>query len=288
MTDPCCSSPSTPSPRAGGSERGVALVIALLAMLLMTALGMALVLVSETESMIGANYRDSVEASYVADAGIERVMQDVLSIPEWNAILTSPDNIRAGVTSGFIDGTVTPTLADGRTINLTSATNMINCNKTSSCSDADMDANDGERQWSKNNPRFRLFAWGPVNDLNPTATINSPFYIAVWIADDGAENDDNPNEDGGPVSAAWAADGMDKNSGSGVLTLRAEAFGPGGAHRVIEATIARTDSTELERGYTGQRGQDEQNRRARKASVQNPGTSLGRSTMSSNGGLVSQ
>ena len=46
----------------GGSERGVALVIALMAMLLMTALGMALMLVSETETMIGANYRDSVEA----------------------------------------------------------------------------------------------------------------------------------------------------------------------------------------------------------------------------------
>ncbi len=270
------------------SERGVALVIALLAMVLMTALGMALMLVSETETLIGANYRDSVEASYVADAGIERVMQDVLSIPDWNAILTSPDNVRAGVTSGFIDATLTPTLPDGRTINLQSATNMINCNKTSACSDAEMDANDGERQWTKNNPRFRLFAWGPVNDLNPTPTLNSPFYVAVWIADDGAENDDNPSLDGGPVSAAWQADGLDKNSGSGVLTLRAEAFGPGGAHRVIETTVARTDSTELERGYTGQRGQDEQNRRARKASVQNPGTTLGRSTMSVSGGLVSQ
>jgi Tfp pilus assembly protein PilX len=274
----------------GGSERGVALVIALLAMLLMTALGMALVLVSETESMIGANYRDSVEASYVADAGIERVMQDVLSIPDWNVILTSPDGIKAGVTSGFVDGrplNAIP-LADGRTINLESATNMINCNKTTSCSDVDMNANDGERQWTLNNPRFRLFAWGPVNDLNATATLNSPFYIAVWIADDGAENDDNPIEDGGPPSAAWLADGVDKNSGAGVLTLRAEAFGPGGSHRVIETTIARTDSTELERGYTGQRGQDEQNRRARKASVQNPGAALGRSVMSSTGGLVSQ
>jgi len=287
MTEFRSLSPSTSS-LSGGSERGVALVIALLAMLLMTALGMALMLVSETESMIGSNYRDSVEASYVADAGIERVMQDVLSIPDWNAILTSPDNIKAGVTSGFVDGTVTPTLADGRTINLISATNMINCNKTSSCSDTDMDANDGERTWGKNNPRFRLFAWGPANDLNPTATINSPFYIAVWIADDGPETDDNPSIDGGPPSDVWLADGMDKNPGSGVLTLRAEAFGPGGAHRVIETTIARTDSTELERGYTGQRGQDEQNRRARKASVQNPGSSLGRSTMSVTGGLVSQ
>ena len=273
--------------RAAG-ERGVALVIALLAMVLMTALGMALMLVSETETLIGSNYRDSVEASYVADAGIERVMQDVLSIPDWNAILTSPDNVRAGVTSGFVDGTLAPTLPDGRTINLQSATNMINCNKTSACSDAEMDANDGMRQWTKNNPRFRLFAWGPVNDLNPTPTLNSPFYVAVWIADDGAESDDNPSLDGGPASAAWQADGVDKNPGAGVLTLRAEAFGPGGAHRVIETTVARTDSTELERGYTGQRGQDEQNRRARKASVQNPGASLGRSTMSVSGGLVSQ
>jgi len=278
----------SPSRARAASERGVALVIALLAMVLMTALGMALMLVSETETLIGSNYRDSVEASYVADAGIERVMQDVLSIPDWNAILTSPDNVRAGVTSGFVDGTLAPTLPDGRTINLQSATNMINCNKTSACSDAEMDANDGMRQWTKNNPRFRLFAWGPVNDLNPTPTLNSPFYVAVWIADDGAESDDNPSLDGGPASAAWQADGVDKNPGAGVLTLRAEAFGPGGAHRVIETTVARTDSTELERGYTGQRGQDEQNRRARKASVQNPGASLGRSTMSVSGGLVSQ
>ena len=183
----------SPSRARAASERGVALVIALLAMVLMTALGMALMLVSETETLIGANYQDSVEASYVADAGIERVMQDVLSIPDWNAILTSPDNVRAGVTSGFVDGTIAPTLPDGRMINLSKATNMINCNKPTACSDADMDANDGERQWGKNNPRFRLFAWGPVNDLNPTPTLNSPFYVAVWIADDGAENDDNPN-----------------------------------------------------------------------------------------------
>jgi Tfp pilus assembly protein PilX len=282
-------SPHTRSRRARvrlGDERGVALIIALLAMMLMTALGMALMLVSETETLIGANYRDSVEGSYVADAGIERVMQDVLSIPDWNTILASPDNVRAGVTSGFIDDTVTPTLADGRTINLISATNMINCNKTTTCSTSDMESNDGERQWSKNNPRFRLFAWGPINDLNPTATLNSPFYVAVWIADDGAENDDDPTIDGNPPSSDWSD--MDKNPGAGVITLRAEAFGPNGAHRVIETTIGRTDSTELERGYTGQRGQDEQNRRARKASVGTVGSGLGRSTMGAGGGLVTQ
>jgi len=56
--------------------------------------------------------------------------------------------------------------------------------------------------------------------------------------------------------------------------MRAEAFGPRGAHKVIELTLARTDTSELERGYTGQRGQDEQNRRARKAAVQTPGKAL--------------
>jgi Tfp pilus assembly protein PilX len=269
----------------GGSERGVALVIALLAMMLMTALGMALMLTSQTESLIGGNFRDSTEANYVADAGIERVMQDVLSIPDWNTILTTPDGIHAGATSGFVDGGDIKSLQmpDGRTINLASATNMINCNKVTTCSDADMNALEGDRLWGLNNPRYRLFAYGPVNDLNPTPTLNSPFYLVVWIADDSAETDSNPNQDGGgPVSPYTA------NPGAGVLTIRAEAFGPGGTHRVIETTIARTDSTELERGYTGQRGQDEQNRRARKASVGTPGTALGRSEMSLGGGLATQ
>ena len=57
------------------------------------------------------------------------------------------------------------------------------------------------------------------------------------------------------------------------------AYGPGGVRRVIETTLARTDTTEMERGYTGQRGQDEQNRRARKAAVQTPGKALTRTVM---------
>jgi hypothetical protein len=71
-----------------------------------------------------------------------------------------------------------------------------------------------------------------------------------------------------------------------VITLRAEAFGPGGAHKVVEVTLARTDSTEIERGYTGQRGQDEQNRRARKAAVQTPGKSLQRQELTVATGTV--
>jgi Tfp pilus assembly protein PilX len=280
--EPASPTPSTPDPRG---EQGIALIVALLSITLMTALGMALMLTSQTETLISANYRDSLEGEYVADAGIERVMDDVLTIPDWNTVLASPDGITAGVTSGFHDNSPSSpiTLPDGRTVSLAKATYMINCNKTTACTDTDMDTSTMDRPWGKNNPRFRLYAWGPVNDLIPTDTVNSPYYVAIWIADDAAENDGNPSKDGDvPVNGAAS------NPGVGVLTLRAEAFGPGGTHHVIEATIAKTDTTEIERGYTGQRGQDEQNRRARKAAIQTPGAGLTRSEMTAGGTLTQQ
>ena len=40
-------------------------------------------------------------------------------------------------------------------------------------------------------------------------------------------------------------------------------------------TVARTSSTEIERGQIAQRGQEELNQRARKAAVQTPGKALG-------------
>ena len=55
---------------------------------------------------------------------------------------------------------------------------------------------------------------------------------------------------------------------------------------MIELTLARTDTTELERGHTGQRGQDEQNRRARKAAVQTPGKALTMQTLDLSAGGV--
>jgi hypothetical protein len=268
-------------PRRATDERGLALVVALLVMCLLTALGMALMLTSQTETMISANYRDSMEAQYAADAALERVMDDVLTVHDWNTLLASNDGLTASVTSGFHDAAPSSplTLPDGRTVDLAKATYMINCAKTTVCSDADMNANTDDRVWLVNNPRYHLYAWGPVDDMISTGTVNSPYYVAVWVADDPTETDGDPSTDGGPTAAG---------PGAGVLILRAEAFGPNGAHHVIEATISRTDTTEIERGYTGQRGQDEQNRRARKAAVQTPGAGLTRSEMSLGGGLTTQ
>ena len=253
-------------------DRGAALVVALMAMLLLSALGLALVLTTTTETAISGNFRSGEEALYAADAAIERTMQDVLTVPDWNNMLNG------SVKSAFIDGVPgNRTMADGTVLDLAAATNMANCGKTTACSTADMDAVTEERPWAKNNPRWQLYGFGPANDLVPTGTLNSNVYVIVWVADDPSDNDDNPLVDGNAQT----------NPGTGVISLRAESFAPGGAHKLVEVTLARTDSTEIERGYTGQRGQDEQNRRARKAAVQTPGKSLQRQELNMATGTIS-
>jgi Tfp pilus assembly protein PilX len=254
-------------------ERGAALIVALMAMLLMTALGLALVLTTTTETMIAGNYSNGQEALYAADAGVEASMQDLLTVPDWNTILAG------STTSAFIDGSAsgTRTLPDGSILDLMQATNMANCGKTSTCSVADMNAATEDRPWGANNPRWNLYAYGPINNIVPTGTVNSRVYVVVWVGDDQSENDNDPTKDGSAQT----------NPGSGVLALHAEAFGPSGTHKVIEVTVARTNSVEIERGYTGQRGQDEQNRRARKAAVQTPGKSLRNQELATSSGVIS-
>jgi len=218
------------------------MIIALMAMTLMIALGTALIITTTTESRIVANFRNNSESLYAADAAIERSLDDMLTIPDWNNLLNGTAK------SALVDGapTGTRTLSDGTVLDLGELLNVANCQKTTACSDADMNANTIERPWSVNNPRWQLFAYGKVNDILPQGGINSPYYVVVMVADDPSESDGDPLHDGV----------TDDNPGKGVLAMRAEAFGPKGNHKVIELTIARTDTTELERGYTGQRGQD--------------------------------
>ena len=62
-------------------QQGSALIIALMAMMLLTALGAAVVMVSNTETHIAGNYRNSQEALYAADAAVERVLADLDGLP---------------------------------------------------------------------------------------------------------------------------------------------------------------------------------------------------------------
>jgi hypothetical protein len=241
--------------RRAGGEQGAALVMALMASMLLTALGMALVLVSNTETMITGNYRNSSEALYAADAVVERSVQDLLLVPDWNRVWS--ENLK----SGFIDASQcggTVYIPGFGSLNLTSATSALQAET------------DAANLWGANDPVWVPYACGWVRNLLPTGTIDSPMYAVVWTGDDPSETDGNPR--------------VDLN---GVITLHAEAYGPGGTRKVIEVTVARTSSAEIERGQIAQRGQEELNQRARKAAVQTPGRSLTRMQMGlGTGGLV--
>ena len=246
--------------RQFADEQGTALFIALMATMLLSALGLGLVLTTTTEALIVGNYRQTQEGLYAADAALERVLPDLAVAADWNLIL------RGEAKSPFADGGThgVRLLKDGSTLDLTEATNIANCGKRTACSIAEMNASTEERPWGVNNPQWKLFAHSPVETLLPNGLATSPLYVVVWIADDPAENDGDPTRDGSTQG----------NPGRGMVVIRSVAYGPRNTRKTIEAIVSHSHSVPLERGYTAQRGQGELNRRASTAGVQTVGRGL--------------
>jgi hypothetical protein len=179
----------------------MSLVIALMSLMLLAALGGSLVVVMHTELRVVANVATSRETMYSADGALQIAAQELLAIADWNALLSN------GALSGFVDGPASGLrpLGDGTSVDLTQATT---------------EANSEPRPWGANNPTWRLFAYGWLGFRT---------YVIAWVADDFAENDGDPLRDGGGTA----------NPGAGILAVRAEAFGVGGAHKVLETTLRR-------------------------------------------------
>ena len=177
------------------------LIIALLSLVVLSALGTSLAVVTNTELRASANYATSRETMYAADGALQIAARELLMVADWNALLSS------GAVSGFVDGPPggVRQLGDAGMVNLTDVTTSANAEA---------------RPWGANNPVWRLFAFG---------WLGSSTYVVAWVADDPAENDGDPSTDGGGTA----------NPGSGILAIRAEAFGAGGAHKLLEATVRR-------------------------------------------------
>ena len=220
-------------------ERGSSLIISMLAVLLLTALSAALVLTTNTEVLITKNFKSTQQALYGTDAGIERSIQDLLREPAWGSILNG------AIQSGFTDD---PPRAfpNGAPVDLTALTGALQ---------ADSDALYGGT--NPDRPVWQIYAHGPLDDLIPNSFVPTRGYVLVWVADDPGE-----------------ADGAPAVDSNGTVILHAEGYGEGASRKVIEATAVRTFSAGGESGYVAQRGQDEQNRRARKDAVSTPGSTL--------------
>lgn len=191
----------------GRDDRGSAVVIALVATMLLAALGQGLVLLGSTEHAIAANAHAGVETLYAADAAIACVMPELRQVPQWTNVLNG------AVRSAFIDGTRTPTLPSGETVDLDALTIALQARSRAS------------DPWGPNNPVWRLYAYGPLDRLAGSldgiiVAMRSRTYVTIWVADDPAEVDGDAT--------------VDSNR---VLTMLAEAFGPSRSARSISVTI---------------------------------------------------
>ena len=187
------------------SSDGSALLLALMAVGLLSALGAGLVLLGSTEGAIATNFRTSGEALYAAEAAAERALQDLLVLTNWTEALSGV------VPSSFVDSTLTPTLASNQPLDLTTLTVQL------------QQQSDASSSWGPDNPRWRLDRYGPLSGITGSGAVQSSAYLAVWIADDPAETDGDPFADS-----------------NGRITLRARADGLFGSMRVAEVTLART------------------------------------------------
>jgi type IV pilus assembly PilX-like protein len=203
----------------------VAIILAFMFMLLMSALGAATILNTSAETLIAANFRDAHEGLYAADAALQLAIGELDALPDWNAVLDG------STASSFIDGPPSGarTLADGSLLDLGQLLNLTSCRKATSCSVSDLTAKTAQRPWGLNNPLWRMFSYGPLSTLLQNRTVDSTYYVVGMVADDPSENDNDPARDGHSPS----------NPGTDVLSLRAEAFGPRGTHQIVEATIGR-------------------------------------------------
>jgi Tfp pilus assembly protein PilX len=207
---------------------GTALIVVLLSMMLLSALGMALSITTSTETKIAAGYVWSAQTFYGAETGLSRAVQELSSIADWT------DIPGGSLTSTFVDGAAgMRTLADGTPLDLNQATDLVNCGRPS-CGLAEMSASTADHPWGANNPIWRLYAHGSLAAFGSQAAIDARIYVVVWVSDDPLENDGQPAIDGDETGGP--------NPGRGLVQLRAQAYGPGGSMRVIEATLRRAAS----------------------------------------------
>ena len=189
------------------SERGSALFCALLIVALLATLGGALVMVVTAETFVSAHHGASQQALYAAEAGAERAIGELRTLPTWQAV-PAP-----GSTSAFADlddGSLALALADGTTLDLAELT-------------AERQADsDGFFPNTPDRPAWRLFGHTTLDRMIAEVSGGAPLYLVVWLADDPGDLDGDPARDSNDI-----------------LMVRSAAFGVAGVRRSVQATVRR-------------------------------------------------
>jgi hypothetical protein len=202
---------------------GVALLIMLVALVATAAFVGVLVLTSVVETRIAAAWRDGAVAQGAAEAAARRALVD-LATTDWDAALN-------GTVSTFTDGPPSGVrvIEGGVQVSLDEETSELQCGHPGSCTASEIAIPSEDRPWGANNPRWRLFAYGPLAGLFPEDPFPPPGYVMAWVADDPTETDGDPSHDGASAD----------NSGRGLLLVAGRAYGPGLARRTVQLVVER-------------------------------------------------
>ena len=203
-------------------ERGVALLLVLLAMSFLVAVGLGLAVSAAMSRMTSANHAEAIALFNAAEAALELAAQELAAV--------DLDAALAGLqTSVRVDGLPGPrTVGTAASVDLVTLTNQLTCGRVAACSDAQVRQTTTARPWGVNNPRWRLFLHEPLATSILPASAPS-IYVVVWIGDDAREDDGDPTRDGAGAG----------QEGRYIVRARAEAFGSRGGRRAVEAELRR-------------------------------------------------
>lgn len=181
----------------------MALVTALFATALLMGLGLAIALLGSAETSLAARDRDGRALGHAARAGLSIAAADLRALPAWTGV-GSPGSVpEVSATVGqLVDSTLNPAAPwAGPPLDLRALTVRLQA-ETDAASPAG------------SAPPWRLFSYGPIARLVPESGWQNPYYLVVWVADEGAN-----------------------------LVVRAVAYGPGDGRSIIEASLVREPAT---------------------------------------------
>jgi hypothetical protein len=192
----------------------MAILTALMATLLLTALGVAIAMLGSEESMLSLHERSARALRQAASAGAQLAVADLRLAPSWDPLLALAATPPLSAVPGrFLDSTLTPPSPwSGVPIDLAAATAALQAATMTSRGPAD-----AAQAW-------RLYLSGPLARAAPSGGAG-PWYVAVWIADDKADTDGDPTVDS-----------------NGLLSVHAVAYGPADAAVALDLTIRRLPS----------------------------------------------
>ena len=114
------------------TDRGVALLTALIVMAIVAAMGLGLALSTSLEPLSAANYESGRSARLAAEAGIAVALHELAGVADWNLALTGL------VQSAVLEqGDTTVNLPDGSRAGLAELTARANCGRPGACTESE-------------------------------------------------------------------------------------------------------------------------------------------------------